>query len=243
MIELYSISSPNVMKVVIALEELGLDYGLRPIDIWAGDQFTDSFKAVNPNSKVPVIVDPEGPGGQPITVIESGAILIYLAEKLGRFLPADARGRCEVMQWLMLQMGSIGPMVGQATHFRRSAPEGTGYSLDRYVSEVHRLCDVLEVRLGAQPEGARWLGGGAYSIADMATYPWIALYYEANGVRMDDLPALKGWMETISARPAVARVRAAWSGMSASDMAKRGLADDDGFDRLFGRGRYSRVPV
>lgn len=236
-IDLYGLSSPNVMKVVILLEEAGLPFRLLPIDIWAGDQFSDDFKALNPNSKAPVIVDPDGPDGAPFTVFESGAILVYLAEKVGRFIPAGPAARYAMLQWLMLQMASIGPMYGQATHFRRSGPPGSEYSLARYTTEARRLADVLEVRLSQ----AAYLAGDDYSIADMATYPWIALYHEPNGIDLNTLPALKRWSEAIAARPAVAHVHSLWAEWAQNDQTRRGKASSDGFDRLFGRGKYARV--
>ena len=235
-VTLYGLSSPNVMKVVVMLEEIELPYHFLPINIWTHEQFSESFQELNPNSKVPVLIDPEGPDGDPITLFESGAILIYLAEKSGRFLPPAPKARYATLQWLMVQMGSIGPMFGQATHFRRSGPDGSSYALDRYVSEVHRLFEVIEARLGV----AAWLGGSDYSIADMATYPWISMYYEANGVVLDRFPAVGRWLAANAARPAVQRVEAFWVGLQAEDMARRAQADADGFDHLFGRGRYAR---
>lgn len=236
-IDLYGLSSPNVMKVVLLLEEAGLPYRLLPINIWTGEQFSPEFRAMNPNSKAPVIVDPDGPGGQPFTVFESGAILLYLAEKVQRFIPADPAGRYATLQWLMLQMGSIGPMFGQATHFRRSGPPGSEYSLARYTTEARRLADVLETRL---TESA-FLGGDSYSVADMATYPWISMYHEPNGIDLEALPSLRRWKEAIDDRPVTRRVLEIWAGWSGNDQAKRARAEPDGFDRLFGRGRYSRA--
>lgn len=236
-IDLYGLSSPNVMKVVLLLEEAALPYRMVPINIWTGDQFSAEFRALNPNSKAPVLVDPDGPGGKAITVFESGAILLYLAEKVGRFIPADPFERYATLQWLMLQMGSIGPMFGQATHFRRSGPPGSEYSLARYTTEARRLADVLETRLAE----SAFLGGGSYSVADMATYPWISLYHEPNGIDLGGLPSLSRWKEAIDARPATRRVLEVWAQWSGNDQAKRGVAEPDGFDRLFGRGKYSRA--
>jgi len=235
--DLYGLTSPNVMKVVLLLEEAELPYRMLPINIWTGDQFTPEFRAMNPNSKVPVLIDPGGPEGGPITVFESGAILIYLAEKIGRFMPASPAERYATLQWLMLQMGSIGPMFGQATHFRRSGPPGSEYPLARYTTEAHRLADVLETRLGQ----SAYLGGESYSIADMATFPWIRNYHEPNGIELAALPSVSRWLDAIETRPATGRVIRKWDEWSAQDMARRADADDDGFDRLFGRGRYSRV--
>ena len=238
MIDLYGISSPNVLKVIIMLEETGLAYDLHRIDIWAGDQFTDEFKALNPNSKVPVIVDHDGVGGQPVTLFESGAILFYLAEKAQEFLPTSPPDRYATMQWLMLQMGTIGPMFGQATHFRGSAPAGQDYSLSRYTTEVHRLYDVLEVRLSQ----ATYLGGDDYTIADMAAWPWAAMYHEQNGVQLSKLPAVKRWIDHVAARPAVVRAHQDWPTLVAYALGRRASADPDKRDRLHGRGRYARGP-
>lgn len=238
MIDLYGISSPNVLKVLIMLEEVGLNYGLHRIDIWAADQFTNEFKALNPNSKVPVIVDHDGVDGEPVTVFESGAILFYLAEKAGAFLPKEPRARYATMQWLMLQMGSIGPMFGQATHFRISAPAGQDYALSRYTTEVHRLFDVLEVRLSE----ARYLGGEEYTIADMAVWPWAAMYHEQNDVKLTELPGVKHWIDDIAARPALIRAHQDWPALMAYANERRASADPDKRDQLHGRGRYARGP-
>lgn len=240
MIELYGISSPNVLKVMLMLEEVGQPYVLHRIDIWGQDQFTPEFRALNPNCKVPVIVDPDGPGGEPITVFESGAILTYLAERHGtpgQLLPLGLRERTTVMQWLMWQMGSVGPMFGQSNHFRLSATEKLDYAISRYVTEVKRLYDVLEVRLGE----SEWLGGADYSVADIATWPWAGFYVEANGVDMAALPAVSRWLEAVKARPATRRVMAEWKGLMAYGTDRRATAEDDGRDRLFGRGRYARA--
>lgn len=237
MIDLYGMASPNVLKVLLILEELELPYRMHRIDIWSGDQYTPEFKAMNPNSKVPVIVDPDGPEGQPVTVFESGAILLYFAEKHGRFLPTEPRARIATLQWLMLQMGSIGPMFGQANHFRLSAPAGNKYGLSRYMTEVKRLCDVLEVRLSESP----YLGGGEYGVADMAAWPWIAYYTKANGVDIDSVPAVKRWADKIKERPATARARADWKEFQTYWMERRVAADEDQVDRLFGRGQYARA--
>lgn len=198
MIDLYTWSTPNGRKVSIMLEEVGLPYGVHPIDITAGDQFTPEFIAINPNSKIPAIVDQDGPGGRPITLFESGAILIYLAEKTGRFLPTDARGRYETLQWLMFQMGGIGPMFGQTHHFRRFAPEQIPYAIERYTKETRRLYGVLDNRL-AQEEFV----AGAYSIADMAIFPWCARA-DWQGIDLPaEFPNVKRWSDTMINRPSV----------------------------------------
>lgn len=200
MITLYTWSTPNGYKVSIALEELGLPYEVRPIDITRGEQNSPEFLALNPTNKIPVIVDDEGPGGQPITVFESGAILLYLAGKTGRLLPSDLRDRLEAMQWLMFQMGSVGPMLGQVHHFLRFAPELIPYAIDRYSKEALRIYGVLNTRLG----GRDWLAGQAYSMADIATFPWISRH-DWQGIDLKRFPEVNRWFEAIKARPAVQR--------------------------------------
>lgn len=200
MITLYTWGTPNGRKISIALEELGLDYQVRNVDITRGAQFAAEFLAVNPNNKIPAITDSNGPDGVPINLFESGAILIYLAEKTGRLLPATPRERYETLQWLMLQMGGVGPMLGQAHHFRRFAPEPLPYAIERYTSEAARLYGVLDTRLA----GRDWLAGGQYSIADIATFPWIARH-DWQGMDLARFPNLRRWFDTIAARPAVQR--------------------------------------
>ena len=199
MIELYTWGTPNGRKASIALEELGLPYNVHKIDIGKGDQFKPEYLAINPNGKIPSIVDPDGPDGKPINVFESGAILIYLAEKTGKLLPKDARGRSVAIQWLMFQMGGVGPMFGQAHHFRRFAPEKIPYAVDRYSNETKRLYGVLDRRLKEAEHLA-----GEYSIADIATYPWVSRH-EWQDVVLADFPSVKRWFDALSARPAVAR--------------------------------------
>ena len=198
MIDFYTWSTPNGRKVSIMLEECGLAYDARPVDIGSGEQSAPEFVALNPNRKIPVIVDHEGPDGRPIVVIESGAILLYLAEKSGRFMPRDARSKSEVLQWLMFQMASVGPMLGQAHHFLRFAPERVRYAVDRYSAEARRIYGVLESRL----DGRNWLAGDDYSVADIATFPWIARH-EWQEIDLADFPQVKRWFDTLSARPAV----------------------------------------
>jgi GST-like protein len=169
MIDLYAMGSPNVVKIYIALEEMGLPYKVHPVDVFAEGQFSPEFLKLNPNAKVPVIVDGDGPGGKPYTVFESGAILQYLADKTGKLLAKDGAARYDALQWMMVQMTTIGPMWGQYVHFWRFAPKGNDYALDRYRTQVRKTLDVVEKRLGA----AAYLGGGAYSIADIAAFPWL----------------------------------------------------------------------
>lgn len=200
MITLHTWGTPNGRKISIALEELGLPYEVRPVDITRGEQFDPAFLALNPNNKIPVLVDSDGPGGAPITLIESGAILIYLAEKTGRLLPDDPRARLEALQWLMFQMGSIGPMLGQTHHFLRFAPDVIPYAIERYSKEAARLYGVLDARLA----GRDWLAGSEFSIADIATFPWLARH-EWQGIDLARYPAVKRWYDAIAARPAVQR--------------------------------------
>ena len=200
MIDLYTWSTSNGRKASIMLEELGADYTVHPIHIGKGDQFTPEYLAINPNGKIPAIVDSDGPGGAPIAVFESGAILIYLAEKHGRLLPSEPVARIEVIQWLMFQMGGIGPMFGQVHHFLRAAKEEVPYGIERYGTEVRRLYGVLDRRL----DGRDHLAGDGYSIADIATYPWV-FRREWQGVDLADFPNVKRWFDALGARPAVER--------------------------------------
>lgn len=237
MIELYGMASPNVLKVLLMLEELELPHVVRRVDIWCEEQFSDAFRALNPNSKVPVLVDPDGPGGEPITLIESNAILLYLAETRGRFLPVEPRARAEVQQWLMLQTASIGPMFGQSNHFRRAAPAGNEYSTARFVTEAKRLYDVVETRLA----GNAWLGGADYSIADMAAWPWLSMFHEGNGADLAALPAVARWLDAVGARPATQRAMAFWPELEAHANERRAATNPEMMDRLFGRGKYVRA--
>ncbi len=197
-IELYTWSTPNGRKASIALEEMGLDYSVHPINITKNEQFAPEFLKISPNNRIPAIVDPDGPDGAPISLFESGAILIYLAEKTGKFMPTDARARYTALQWLMWQMGGFGPMLGQAHHFRRFAKEEVPYAIERYTNETRRLYGVLDKRLNE----AEYLAGADYSIADIATYPWAARH-EWHGIALEDFPAVKRWYDAIGARPAV----------------------------------------
>ncbi len=229
MIEVYSWPTPNGHKVHIMLEETGLAYRAIPIDIGAGDQFTPQFLAISPNNKIPAIVDPDGPDGAPISLFESGAILIYLAAKTGQLMPASVRGKYEVLQWLMFQMGSVGPMLGQAHHFRIYAPEKIGYAIDRYTNEAKRLYGVMNKRLGQ----SRYLGGPAYSIADIAVFPWLRSW-KNQGIDWNDYPHLKGWFDEIAARPAVQR------GVQVLADRRKPLVDDRAREVLFGATQYQK---
>jgi GST-like protein len=199
MIDLYTFGTPNGKKVSIMLEEVGLPYTVHKVDITKDQQFDPAFLAINPNNKIPAIVDQDGPGGQPLTLFESGAILIYLAEKTGRLLPADAAGRATTIQWLMFQMAGFGPMLGQTHHFRRFAPEQVPYAIKRFTEETKRLYGVVDKRLGE----SEYLAGD-YSIADIAAYPW-AMRWEWQGIVLDSYSNVQRWMAQIAARPAVER--------------------------------------
>ncbi len=201
MIDLYYWTTPNGHKVTMFLEETGLEYKVHPVNIGKGEQFAPEFLRVSPNNRIPAIVDnaPQG-GGAPISVFESGAILLYLAEKTGRFIASDTRGRVEVLQWLFWQMGGLGPMAGQAHHFRIYAPEKIDYAVDRYTKECNRLYGVLNKRLADRA----FVAGGDYTIADMASYPWI-VPYERQGQNLEEFPNLKRWFDAIKARPATIR--------------------------------------
>jgi len=200
MLDLYYWTTPNGHKVTIFLEEAGLAYNIKPVNIGKGEQFKAEFLEVSPNNRIPALVDhaPTG-GGKPISVFESGAMLLYLADKTGKFLPTDLRGRTEAIQWLFWQMGGLGPMAGQNNHFANYAVEKLPYAIDRYRNEVNRLYGVLNRRLAD-----RAFVAGDYSIADMASYPWIVLY-DRQGQNIDDFPHVKRWIEAIKARPAVVR--------------------------------------
>ena len=201
MIDLYTWGTPNGRKVSIMLEECGLKYNTHAINIGKNiDQFTPEFVAINPNSKIPAITDSEGPDGKPINMFESGAILMYLSGKTGKFLPQSVRGKYEALQWLMFQMGGVGPMIGQTHHFMRAAPEQIEYGIKRYHNETKRLYGVLDKRLSSE----QFLAAGEYGIADIATYPWIARY-EWHQVDLNEFPNVKRWFDAIGARPAVQR--------------------------------------
>ena len=229
MIEVYSWPTPNGHKVHIMLEECGLPWRVHGIDIGAGDQFRPEFLAISPNNKVPAIVDPQGPDGRPMALFESGAILLYLAGKTGRFLPADTRGRYEVLQWLMFQMAGVGPMLGQAHHFRIYAPEKLPYAIERYTREAQRLYGVMDKRLADSP----FIAGESYTIADIAIFPWLRSW-QNQGIDWADFPHVKAWFDGIAARPAVQR------GVQVLADRRRALVDDKAREALFGATQYAR---
>ena len=228
-IEVFSWATPNGHKVHIMLEECGLPYKAIPVNIGAGDQFKPEFLAISPNNKIPAIVDPDGPGGKPISLFESGAILVYLAGKTGQFLPSGDRERFEVLEWLMFQMGGVGPMLGQNHHFRLYAPEKLPYAIDRYTNEARRLYGVIDRRLSQ----SRWLGGKEYSIADIATFPWLR-NWKNQGIEMSEYPRLEAWFNEIAARPAVQR------GVQVLADLRRPITDDKAREVLFGKTQYQR---
>ena len=235
MIDLYAMGSPNVVKIYLALEEMALPYTVIPVDVFTGGQFEAAFKKLNPNAKVPVIVDHDGPGGTPYTVFESGAILLYLADKSGQFLSRTTRERYDAIQWMQVQMTQLGPMFGQYVHFLRFAPQGNDYSLSRYRTQVRRVLDVLEARLAQVP----YLGGQAYSIADMATFPWARNVGTLMGQATEQhYPKLMAWVATVGQRPAVVKALAAVDRVRA-ETTQFDKATPDHLDKVFGRGAHA----
>jgi len=234
MIEVYSWPTPNGHKVHIMLEEcgyqLGRDWRAHPIHIGQGDQFAPDFLRISPNNKIPALVDPHGPDGQPISLFESGAILVYLAAKTGQFMPATDRGKYEVLQWLMFQMGGVGPMLGQNHHFRQYAPETIPYAIDRYTNEAKRLYGVMDRQLANRP----YIAGDTYTIADMAIYPWLR-NWKNQGIDWADHPRLKDWYDKVEARPAVVRGCAVLA-----DLRKPLQDDKKAMETLFGKTQYEK---
>jgi len=228
-IDVYSWPTPNGHKVHIMLEECGLPYVAHPVNIGKGDQFAADFLAISPNNKIPAIVDPQGLDGQPMSLFESGAILIYLASKTGQLLPQSDRARFEVLQWLMFQMGGVGPMLGQAHHFRLYAPEKLPYAIERYTNEARRLYGVIDRRLSQ----SAFVGGPEYSIADIAIFPWLR-NWENQGIVLSDFPHLKTWFEAMAARPAVQR------GVKVLADLRKPLTGDKERDILFGKSQYAK---
>ena len=229
MIEVWSWATPNGHKVHIMLEEVGLPYTVVPVDIGAGDQFKPEFLAITPNHRIPAIVDPDGPGGEPLTLFESGAILIYLGEKTGKLIPSAPRARLTALQWLMFQMGGVGPMFGQYNHFATYAPEKLPYAVERYANEVKRLHRVLDKRLGE----AAYLAGDEYSIADIATFPWVR-NPDRRGIDLAEYPNVKRWHDAIAARPAVQR------GVEVlADLRRQGPMTEQERENMFGKAQFA----
>ncbi len=229
MIDVYSWPTPNGHKIHIMLEECGLAYRAIPVDIGAGDQFKPEFLAISPNNKIPAIVDADGLDGQPISLFESGAILLYLAGKTGKLLGKTDREKYHTLQWLMFQMGGFGPMLGQAHHFRIYAPTKIAYAVDRYTNEAKRLYGVLEKQLSQ----TAYLAGDEYTIADIATYPW-ARSAANQGIDWADFPNTKRWFDAIDARPAVQR------GIKVLADLRKPLLDDKAKEALFGKTQYNK---
>lgn len=227
MIDLFYWPTPNGHKITLLLEEAQLDYTIRPVDIGKGQQHEPAFLAISPNNRIPAIVDrAPADGGAPVSIFESGAILLYLAEKAGKFLPTDVRGRAAALEWLFWQVGGLGPMAGQNHHFNRYAPEPVPYAIDRYVRETARLYGVLDRRLADH----RYLAGDGYSIADMASYPWV-VPHEAQQQDLGDFPNLRRWFDGIAARPATQRAYARGDEVSPPDQP----LTDEARRNLFGR--------
>ena len=228
MIDLYSWPTPNGHKIHIMLEECGLPYNVHPVDIGAGDQFKPEFLKISPNNKIPAMIDSDGPDGKSFSLIESGAMLVYLAGKTGKFLPSDARGKYVVLQWLMFQMGSVGPMLGQAHHFRLYAPDKIEYAINRYTNEARRLYNVMDRRLAEVPYFA-----GQYSIADIAIFPWTRSHAN-QGVDLAEYPNFQRWYDLVAARPAVQR------GVQVLADRRRALINDQARENLFGGRQYEK---
>ncbi len=227
MIDLYYWPTPNGHKITMFLEEAGLPYRIVPVHIGRGEQFKPDFLRISPNNKMPAIVDhAPADGGEPLAVFESGAILVYLADKIGRFVPTDLRGRNMALQWLFWQMGGLGPMAGQNHHFVQYAPEKIPYAMDRYVKETARLYAVLDKHLS---DGREFIAGSEYSIADMASYPWVVLY-EWQSQKLEDTPHVAAWFERIKQRPATERAYA-----RAKEVSTAPVVDDESRKVLFGQ--------
>jgi len=229
MIDLYSWATPNGHKIHIMLEETGLPYRVHPIDIGAGDQFKPEFLKISPNNKMPAMIDSDGPDGKPISMFESGAMLLYLASKTGKFLPEDIRDRWSTLQWLMFQMGGVGPMLGQAHHFLGYAPEKIPYAMKRYSNEANRLYGVMDRRLAE----SEFIACDEYTIADMAIMPWLR-FPERQGVNIADYPHVQKWRDGIAARPAVQR------GLKVLADLRKPLMDDKAKEMLFGAAQYQK---
>ena len=228
-IDVYSWATPNGHKIHIMLEECGLPYRAHPVNIGKGDQFEPAFLKISPNNKIPAITDPGGPDGKPISLFESGAILVYLAGKTGKLLPADDRGRYAVLEWLMFQMASVGPMLGQTHHFRNYAPEKIAYAIERYSNEARRIYGVIDKQLSTH----QFIAGDSYSIADIAIFPWLRSW-ENQGIVLTEYPYLKQWFDGIAARPAVQR------GVKVLADLRAPITDDKAREILFGKTQYQR---
>jgi GST-like protein len=231
MIDLYFWPTPNGYKITVMCEEVGLKYNLIPVNIGAGDQFKPEFLKISPNNRMPAIVDHDGPDGKPIAIFESGAILMYLAEKTGRLMPADPHGKYNVIQWLMFQMASVGPMLGQAHHFRVYAPERIEYAMNRYTNEARRIYNVIDKQLSTSPYIA-----GDYSIADIAIYPWL-VPHNMQGQNLGDFPHLKKWYDGIRARPAV---QAGFAALAEQIKNRPPTQDNKAWDTLFGTRQFEK---
>ena len=229
MIDLYSWATPNGHKIHIMLEETGLPYCVHPVDIGAGDQFKPEFLRISPNNKMPAMIDTDGPDGKPMSMFESGAMLLYLASKSGKFLPENIRDRWATLQWLMFQMGGVGPMLGQAHHFLGYAPEKIPYAMNRYSKEANRLYGVIDRRLAE----SKFIACGEYTIADMAIMPWLR-FPERQGVDIADYPHVKKWFDGIAARPAVQR------GLKVLADLRKPVMDDKAKEMLFGATQYQK---
>jgi GST-like protein len=229
MITVYSWPTPNGHKVHIMLEECGLPYEVVPVDIGAGEQFDAAFLRISPNNKIPAMLDTDGPDGKPVSLFESGAILLYLAGKTGKLLPRTDRQRYAVLQWLMFQMGGVGPMLGQAHHFRVYAPQKIDYAIERYTNETRRLYGVMDRQLASHTH----IAGRNYSVADIAIFPWLRSW-EDQGVDWSDFPHLKAWFDRVAARPAVKR------GVAVLADRRQSITDDKARETLFGATQYER---
>ncbi len=229
MIDIFSWATPNGHKVHIMLEECALPYKVHPVDIGAGDQFEPDFLKISPNNKIPALTDPEGPDGEPISLFESGAILLYLAAKTGKFLPRSDRQKYEALQWLMFQMGSVGPMLGQAHHFRAYAPEKMEYAINRYTDEARRLYGVMNKQLANTP----YIAARQYTIADIAIFPWLRSW-QSQGIDWADYPHLKAWFDKVASRPAVKR------GVQVLADLRRPITGDKAREILFGSTQYQK---
>lgn len=233
MIDVYSWPTPNGHKVHVMLEEcgqrLGRDWQVHPVNIGQGEQFLPDFLKISPNNKIPALVDPHGPDGKSIALFESGAILLYLASKFGKFLPRSDRQKFEVLQWLMFQMGGVGPMLGQAHHFRLYAPEKIEYAVNRYTNEARRIYGVMDRQL----EGRKYIAGNQYSVADIAIFPWLRSA-QNQGIDWADHPRLKDWFDRVAERPAVQR------GVAVLADARKPLTDDKARQVLFGSEQYKK---